>query len=166
MDSPPYLVTMVGDSTMMQQHGVACAYLAERSGRRFDPAVRSLFGCFVSQEKDASRAGSRCNRDNLQSPLGRRRRDAGNTIYVPLYSAVEARYVTPRNTGSIEERLRQGRCYLFPASRVDVRPRNTCMPSKWRDAKAKRFWRRAWFVLYLQNQTASRFDQQYGRSDR
>lgn len=35
----PFLVTMVGDSTMMQQHGVVCAYLAEREGSRFDPAV-------------------------------------------------------------------------------------------------------------------------------
>lgn len=38
-DSAPYLVTMVGDSTMMQQHGVVCAYLAQREGRRFDPRV-------------------------------------------------------------------------------------------------------------------------------
>lgn len=38
--SPPYLVTMVGDSTMMHQHGAMCSFLAERPGRRFDPAVR------------------------------------------------------------------------------------------------------------------------------
>lgn len=36
----PFRVTMVGDSTMMQQHGVICAFLGERPDRRFDPAVR------------------------------------------------------------------------------------------------------------------------------
>lgn len=40
----PYLVTMVGDSTMMMQHGVMCAFLGERSGRRFDPAVSGKRG--------------------------------------------------------------------------------------------------------------------------
>lgn len=35
----PFRVTMVGDSTMMQQHGVMCAFLGERPGRRFDPEV-------------------------------------------------------------------------------------------------------------------------------
>lgn len=36
----PFRVAMVGDSTMMQQHGVICAFLAERAGSLFDPAVR------------------------------------------------------------------------------------------------------------------------------
>ena len=36
----PFRVTMVGDSTMMQQYGVVCAFLGERPGRRFDPKVR------------------------------------------------------------------------------------------------------------------------------
>lgn len=35
----PFRVTMVGDSTMMHQHGAMCAFLAERPGRRFDPVV-------------------------------------------------------------------------------------------------------------------------------
>lgn len=38
----PFRVTLVGDSTMMQQHGVLCAFLGERPGRRFDPAVRAI----------------------------------------------------------------------------------------------------------------------------
>ncbi|CAN0390024.1 unnamed protein product [Pylaiella littoralis] len=33
----PFRVTMVGDSTMMHQHGVVCGFLGERPGRRFDP---------------------------------------------------------------------------------------------------------------------------------
>lgn len=36
----PFRIAIVGDSTMMQQHGVLCAFLGERPGRRFDPAVR------------------------------------------------------------------------------------------------------------------------------
>lgn len=35
----PFRVAMVGDSTMMHQNGGICAFLAERPGRRFDPAV-------------------------------------------------------------------------------------------------------------------------------
>lgn len=35
----PFRVALVGDSTMMMQSGVICAFLAERPGRRFDPAV-------------------------------------------------------------------------------------------------------------------------------
>lgn len=45
--SAPYLVTMVGDSTMMQQHGLVCAYLAEREGRQFDSAVSLFFRVHV-----------------------------------------------------------------------------------------------------------------------
>lgn len=40
-NTEPFRVSMVGDSTMMQQHGVICAFLGERAGRRFDPAVSS-----------------------------------------------------------------------------------------------------------------------------
>ncbi|CAN0180010.1 unnamed protein product [Pylaiella littoralis] len=36
--SGPFRVTMVGDSTMMQQHGAVCSFLGERPGRRFDPS--------------------------------------------------------------------------------------------------------------------------------
>lgn len=35
----PFRVALVGDSTMMMQSGVICAFLGERPGRRFDPAV-------------------------------------------------------------------------------------------------------------------------------
>lgn len=42
----PFRVAMVGDSTMMQQHGVICAFLAERAGSLFDAAVRGIrVGC-------------------------------------------------------------------------------------------------------------------------
>lgn len=55
----PFRVALVGDSIMMQQHGVLCAFLGERSGRRFDIAVR------VDSSADASscrgRFGARLN---------------------------------------------------------------------------------------------------------
>eukprot|EP00752_Nemacystus_decipiens_P015670 g13984.t1 len=41
----PFRLTLVGDSTMMQQHGVLCAFLGERPGRRFDPAVHQEECC-------------------------------------------------------------------------------------------------------------------------
>lgn len=39
----PFRVALVGDSTMMMQSGVICAFLAERPGRRFDPTVSDGF---------------------------------------------------------------------------------------------------------------------------
>lgn len=61
----PYRVTMVGDSTMMQQFGVICAFLAERAGRRFDPAVSRwasisqacCFVCYCMRKTTRTRAG-------------------------------------------------------------------------------------------------------------
>ncbi|CAM9442635.1 unnamed protein product, partial [Scytosiphon promiscuus] len=41
----PFRVAMVGDSTMMQQHGVICAFLGERADRRFDPAMHQEECC-------------------------------------------------------------------------------------------------------------------------
>ena len=41
----PFRVALVGDSTMMMQSGVICAFLGERPGRRFDPAVSGVSTC-------------------------------------------------------------------------------------------------------------------------
>eukprot|EP00752_Nemacystus_decipiens_P008997 g8032.t1 len=41
----PFRVALVGDSTMMMQSGVICAFLGERPGRRFDPAVHNEECC-------------------------------------------------------------------------------------------------------------------------
>ena len=40
-ETDPYLVFMVGDSTMSHQYGAICAFMGERDGRRYDPDVRN-----------------------------------------------------------------------------------------------------------------------------
>eukprot|EP00903_Cladosiphon_okamuranus_P010026 g9508.t1 len=44
-NAEPFRVALVGDSTMMMQSGVICAFLAERPGRRFDPAEHNEECC-------------------------------------------------------------------------------------------------------------------------
>ena len=42
INTEPFRVALVGDSTMMMQSGVICAFLAERPGRRFDPQASDV----------------------------------------------------------------------------------------------------------------------------
>eukprot|EP00904_Undaria_pinnatifida_P006291 jgi/Undpi1/2792/HiC_scaffold_14.g06169.m1 len=53
----PFTVTMVGDSTMMQQHGVMCAFLGERPGRRFDPKKNQEKCCVDTLPREISGDG-------------------------------------------------------------------------------------------------------------
>ena len=46
----PYLVLMVGDSTMSHQFGSVCGFMAEREGRRFDPEVRKCAAFLVGSQ--------------------------------------------------------------------------------------------------------------------
>lgn len=62
----PFRVALVGDSTMMQQHGVLCAFLGERPGRRFDPSVRVRA---VLRDHNKIKSQQNCTQGIVNSPL-------------------------------------------------------------------------------------------------
>ncbi|CAN0137112.1 unnamed protein product [Ectocarpus sp. 6 AP-2014] len=57
----PFRVAMVGDSTMMQQHGVICAFLAERVGSLFDAAGHQDECCIDTLPREPAEEGGDAN---------------------------------------------------------------------------------------------------------
>ncbi|CAB1104567.1 unnamed protein product [Ectocarpus sp. CCAP 1310/34] len=57
----PFRVAMIGDSTMMQQHGVICAFLAERAGSLFDAAGHQDECCIDTLPREPAEEGEDAN---------------------------------------------------------------------------------------------------------
>ncbi len=56
-ETDPYVVLMVGDSTMSHQYGALCGFVGQREGRHFDPNVNTPVRPFPAV---LSRAGCGC----------------------------------------------------------------------------------------------------------